>query len=113
MDQGLLLRNEYLAAENRILRNQVNGRLLLSNPQKKTLAEIAHRLGHKALADVANAAKPVRGELIIAATIRFFSLPGIIRNPRSSLSIRPCPRHFYSSHAARRRAVRSRRVRSA
>jgi len=58
VDQELLLRNEYLATENRILRAQTKGRLLLSNSEKATLAEIAHRLGRKALADVASAAKP-------------------------------------------------------
>ena len=58
VDQELLLRNEYLAAENRILRAQVKGRLLLSDSEKTTLAEIAHRLGRKALADVASAVKP-------------------------------------------------------
>ncbi len=31
VDQELLLRNEYLAAENRILRAQIKGRLLLSD----------------------------------------------------------------------------------
>jgi putative transposase len=55
VDQELLLRNEYLVAENRILRDQVNGRLLLSDCEKKTLAEIGYRLGRKALEDVANA----------------------------------------------------------
>jgi|SRR5664280_539137 len=49
VDQELLLRNEYLAAENRILRAQIKGRLLLSDAEKATLAEIAHRLGRKAL----------------------------------------------------------------
>jgi putative transposase len=58
VDQELLVRNEYLVAENRILREQVNGRLLLSDSEKKTLAEIGYRLGRKALEDVANAAKP-------------------------------------------------------
>ena len=58
VDQELLLRNEYLAAENRILRAQINGRLCLSQGEKATLAEIAHRLGRKALAEVAVAAKP-------------------------------------------------------
>src|SRR5262244_2221386 len=58
VDQELLLRNEYLAAENRILRAQVKGRLLLSDFERITLAEIAHRLGRKALSDVAAAAKP-------------------------------------------------------
>ena len=40
VDQELLLRNEYLAAENRILRAQIKGRLLLSDAEKGTLAEI-------------------------------------------------------------------------
>jgi hypothetical protein len=40
VDQELLLRNEYLAAENRILRAQITGRLLLSDGKKATLAEI-------------------------------------------------------------------------
>ena len=58
VDQELLLRNEYLVAENRILRNQERGRLVLSGSEKRTLAEIGYRLGRKALEDVANAAKP-------------------------------------------------------
>ena len=57
VDQELLLRNEYLASENRILRAQIKGRLLLSDTEKKTLAEIVYRLGRKALETVANAAK--------------------------------------------------------
>jgi len=56
--QELLLRNEYLAAENRILKNRRKARPLPSEPDKRTLAEIGHRLGRKALADVANAARP-------------------------------------------------------
>jgi hypothetical protein len=58
VDQELLLRNEYLAAENRVLRAKIKGRLLLSESEKVTLAELAHRLGRRALADVATAAKP-------------------------------------------------------
>jgi len=58
VDQELLLRNEYLAAENRILRGQIKDRLLLSDGEKATLAEIAHRLGRKTLEDVAATAKP-------------------------------------------------------
>ena len=44
VDQELLLRNEYLAAENRILRGQIKGRLLLSDEEKVTLAEMPERL---------------------------------------------------------------------
>src|SRR5664280_2123623 len=58
VDQELLVRNEYLAAENRILKAQIKGRLLLSEADKATLAEIAHRLGRKALEEVAATAKP-------------------------------------------------------
>jgi transposase InsO family protein len=58
VDQELLLRNEYLAAENRILKAQLEGRLLFSDVQRATLGEIGHRLGRKALEDVANAARP-------------------------------------------------------
>ena len=50
VNQELLLRNEYLGAENRILRGQIKGRLLLSEGEKATLAEIAQRLGRKASA---------------------------------------------------------------
>jgi putative transposase len=58
VDQELLLRNEYLAAENRILRAKIKGRLQLSDGEKSTLAEIARRLGRKALAEVGVVAKP-------------------------------------------------------
>ena len=58
VDQELLLRNEYLVAENRILRAQLKGTLRLADAQRATLGEIGHRLGRKALEDVANAARP-------------------------------------------------------
>ena len=58
VNQELLLRNEYLIAENRVLKAQIKGRLLLSDAERATLGEIGHRLGRKALEDVANAARP-------------------------------------------------------
>src|SRR6266850_1472963 len=58
VDQELLARNEYLAAENRILKVQLNGRLKLSDAERGVLGEIGHRLGWKALADVATIARP-------------------------------------------------------
>ena len=58
VNQELLLRNEYLAAENRILRSRLSSRLRLSDPERSTLAEIAKRLGRKALKDIAQVAKP-------------------------------------------------------
>jgi putative transposase len=58
VNRELLLRNQYLGAENRILRVQIKGRLLLSEGEKATLAEIAQRLGRKALEELAVVAKP-------------------------------------------------------
>ena len=42
VDQELLLRNEYLAAENRIFRNQLQGRLRLTDGERRILAEIGN-----------------------------------------------------------------------
>ena len=58
VDQELLLRNEYLAAENWVLRGQLKGRLKLSDAERAKLGEIGRRLGRKALGEVANAALP-------------------------------------------------------
>jgi putative transposase len=58
VNQELLARNEYLAAENRILRTKLSSRLQLSNSERATLAEIGKRLGRKALREVASVAKP-------------------------------------------------------
>jgi hypothetical protein len=57
INQELLLRNEYLAAENRVLRAHIQG-VRLSDPEQATLAEIAKRLGRKALEQIACVAKP-------------------------------------------------------
>jgi len=58
VDQQLLLRNEYLVTENRILRQQITGRLRLRDGERKTLAEIGKKLGRQALAEVATIVKP-------------------------------------------------------
>ena len=58
VDQELLGRNEYLITENRILRNQIKGRVRLSDGERKALAEIAQKLGKKALEEVARIVKP-------------------------------------------------------
>jgi hypothetical protein len=58
VNQELLLQNEYLAAENKILRVHLPARLRMSDPERSTLAEIGKRLGRKALAQVACVAKP-------------------------------------------------------
>src|SRR5918997_1308287 len=58
VNQELLLQNEYLAAENRILRAHVPARLRLTDPERSTLEAIGKRLGRKALKDLACVAKP-------------------------------------------------------
>src|ERR671924_1773788 len=58
VDEELLLRNEYLAAENRILRDQIKGRVQLTDTERQTLAEIGKKLGKKALEEVAHVVKP-------------------------------------------------------
>jgi transposase InsO family protein len=58
VDQELLVRNEYLVTENRILRQQIKGRVQLSDGERKRLAEIGKKLGKQALEEVASIVKP-------------------------------------------------------
>jgi putative transposase len=58
VDQELLVRNEYLVTENRILRNQLKGRVRLSDGERAALAEIGQKLGKQTLKDVATIVKP-------------------------------------------------------
>ena len=75
VDQELLLRNEYLVTENRILRHQLKGRLRLSDGERKALAVIGQKLGKQALKAVPRSSSPRR-----------FS-PGIVNwSPRSSMA---------------------------
>ena len=58
VDQELLVRNEYLVTENRILRNHITGRVQLRDGERKALAKIGCKLGKQALKDVATIVKP-------------------------------------------------------
>jgi putative transposase len=58
VDQELLVRNEYLVTENRILRQQITGRVRLSDSERKTLAALGKKLGRKALEEVATIVTP-------------------------------------------------------
>ena len=58
VEEHILLRNEYLAAENAIFRNQLTGRLHLSDTERITLAEIGKKPGRQALEEVASIVKP-------------------------------------------------------
>ena len=58
VDEELLLRNEYLVAENRVLRNQLQGRLRLTDGERRSLAELGKHLGKQALDEVASIVNP-------------------------------------------------------
>ena len=58
VDEELLLRNEYLVTENRILRQQIKGRVQLTDAERRSLAEIGKQLSKKALEEVASLVKP-------------------------------------------------------
>ena len=58
VNQELLLRNEYLATENRILHDQLKGRVRRSDGERKALASIGQQLGKQALKEVATIVKP-------------------------------------------------------
>ncbi len=58
VEEELLLRNEYLVTENRILRHQIEGRVKITDAERLTLAEIGKKLGKQALEEVATIVKP-------------------------------------------------------
>jgi hypothetical protein len=58
VDEELRLRNAYLVAENRMLRQQITGRVQLTDSDRKALAEMGQQLGKKALAELATVAQP-------------------------------------------------------
>ena len=57
VDHELGLRNAYLATQNRILRQQIKGRIQLRNSDRRVLAEIGKKLGKKALEEIATVAQ--------------------------------------------------------
>src|SRR5688572_4401843 len=58
VSKEILLRNEYLAAENEILRSKLGARVLLSNPERIRLAKLGKKLGRRALKGVSAIVKP-------------------------------------------------------
>jgi transposase len=58
VDEEFRLRNAYLLTENRLLRQQISGRVHLTNSDRKILAELGQQLGKKALEEIATVAKP-------------------------------------------------------
>jgi transposase len=58
VNEPLKLRNAYLLAENRLMRQQINGRVQLMDSERQELAEIGAKLGKKVLGEIATVAKP-------------------------------------------------------
>lgn len=57
VNDHLRLRHDYLVAKNRILRNQIDGRVQLTDSERQELAKLGAKLGKKALAEIATVAK--------------------------------------------------------
>ena len=58
VEKEILLRNEYLAAENEVLKSKLQGRLQFSDEERVRLATLGKQLGRKALQDVGSIVKP-------------------------------------------------------
>ncbi len=58
INRELLLKNEYLMAENKVLRAHVKGRLALTDEDRRTLATLGVELGRRLLAEVACIVSP-------------------------------------------------------
>jgi len=58
VDEELLLRNEYLAAENEILKSKIEKPLRFNNSERIRLAKIGKQIGLKALKEIACIVKP-------------------------------------------------------
>jgi hypothetical protein len=72
VEEELLLRIEYLVAENRLLRDQITGRLHLRNTDRKTLADSGKKLSRQALEEVATSVKP---DTLLTGNPRLFRHP--------------------------------------
>jgi transposase len=58
VSEEILLRNEYLAAENEILRSKLGARVPLTHPERLRLAKLGKKLGKKALKGLSAIVKP-------------------------------------------------------
>jgi hypothetical protein len=68
LNDHVRLRNDYLMAENHILRHQIEGRVQLTDSERKELAALGVQLGKKTLSEIATLAKP---ETILAWNRKF------------------------------------------
>lgn len=58
VDDELRRRNEYLVAENRVLRSRLGPRISSKDEERSVLARLGRALGSKTLAEIASIAKP-------------------------------------------------------
>ena len=58
MDEEILKRNKYLAADSEILRSKIKGRIRFTDAERIRLAKLGHELGRKALEGVEAMVKP-------------------------------------------------------
>ena len=68
VNDHLRLRNDYLVAENRIIRHQIDGCVQLTDSERQELAKLGAKLGKKVLAEIATIAK---AETILAWNRKF------------------------------------------
>jgi hypothetical protein len=85
VDEELRLRHAYLVAENRMLRQQITGRVQLTDSDRKALAELGQQLGKQALEELATVAKPAT----ILAWHRMFAHQPCDRAPSQTSVGRP------------------------
>jgi hypothetical protein len=85
VDEEPRLRNAYLAAENRLFRQQIRGQVHLTNAERTTLAEMGQQLGKQALEEIATIARP---DTILAWHRKFMDLQDV-RPPRHQSVGRP------------------------
>ena len=82
LNDHIRLRNEYLMAENRILRNQIEGQVRLTGRERLELAELGAKLGKEALEDIATVATP---DTILAWHRKFADQKGGPSKPHKSV----------------------------
>jgi hypothetical protein len=80
VNQELLVRNEYLAAENRILRTKLPARLRLFNPERITLAEIGKLCVAKTQSTRRREAKRIFIPGLMERAHRALSMAGLLPN---------------------------------
>ena len=82
VDEELQLRNAYLEAENRLLRQQITGRVQLTDDDRRALAELGQQLGKQGLEEIATVAKP---DTILAWHRKFVDHKGDTSHPGTTV----------------------------